>query len=99
MTPETGPRGSTWRFVLMNVVVWLLMVAILVVVPDTLEPRLSMPVARVLGWAVACSVWVVTVEGGWQRRFGVLARFVVQLVLWVGAALVAMWTSDLFRVE
>jgi hypothetical protein len=92
-------RVAVWRFLLTNVIVWLAMTVILVVVPDALEPRLSMPVARVIGWAVACSVWVVTVESGWQRRFGPVPRFLVQLVLWVAAALVAMWISDQFRVE
>ena len=75
------------------------MTVILVVVPDSLERRLSLPIARVLGWAVACSVWVVTVESGWQRRFGALPRFLIQVILWVGAALVARWVSDQFRVE
>ena len=93
------PRGSHWRFVLTNIAVWLVMTAILVVVPDALEQRMPLQIARVLGWAVACSVWVVTVEAGWQRRVGVLPRFFVQLVLWVGAALVAMWISDQFRIE
>jgi hypothetical protein len=86
-----------WRFILTNVVVWLAMTAILVVVPDSLERWMSLPVARVIGWALACSVWVVTVEAGWQRRLGAITRFFVQLILWVGAAFVAMWISDLFR--
>jgi hypothetical protein len=56
-------------------------------------------VARVIGWAASCSIWVVAVEKGWQRRLGAGARFFVQLSLWVTAALVAMWISDKFRVE
>jgi hypothetical protein len=98
--PSGSPRRrlAGWRFFLTNAIVWLVMTALLVVVPNALEPRLSMPVARVLGWAVACSVWVVTVEAGWQRRYGPVPRFLVQLVLWVAAALVAMWISDQFRV-
>ena len=92
-------RVFDWRFLLVNLVVWFAMTAILVVVPDRLEGWMPLEVARVLGWAVACSVWVVTVEGQWQRRLRVLPRFFIQLVLWVSAALVAMWISDLFRVE
>ena len=88
-----------WRFLITNVVVWVLMTAILVVVPDALERWMSLPIARVLGWAVACSVWVVAVEARWQRRLSAVPRFLVQLVLWVGAAMVAMWISDQFRVE
>ena len=97
---NSGVRShGTWQFVGINVVVWLAMTAILVVVPDSLDHQLSLPIARVIGWALACSVWVVTVEAGWKRRFGTLARFLVQLLLWVSAALVAMWVSDSFRVD
>ena len=93
------PDQNRWSFAIQNTVVWVLMTAILVVVPDWLEHWMSLPVARVLGWAMACSVWVVTVEAGWQRRFRAFSRFFFQLILWVGAALVAMWISDQFRVE
>ena len=74
------------------------MVAILVVVPDSLERWLSLEVARVVGWAVACAVWVVAVERQWQQRVGPFARFFLQLTLWVSAALVAIWISDQARV-
>ena len=46
------------------------MVVILVVVPDSLERWLSLEIARVVGWAVACAVWVVAVERHWQQRVG-----------------------------
>jgi hypothetical protein len=92
-------RSSRWRFALANVVVWVVMTIILVVVPDTLEQWMPLAIARVIGWAASCSIWVVAVESGWQRRLGVGARFLVQLGLWVTAALVAMWISDKFRVE
>ena len=88
-----------WRFLLLNVGVWLAMVVILVVVPDQLEQWMPQPVARVLGWAVAGSVWVVAVEVQWQRRLSALGRFGLQLLLWVSAALLAMWISDQFRVD
>ncbi len=93
------PRLPVWGFVLRNAVVWLLMAAILVVVPDQLERWMSLEVARVIGWAVACGVWVVVVEQEWKARFGPFARFAFQLVLWVGAALVALWISDQVRIE
>ena len=48
--------------------VWVLMTAILVVVPDPLERWLGLELARVLGWAVACGVWVVAVESQWKAR-------------------------------
>lgn len=84
-------------FVAVNLLVWLLMTAILVVVPDTLERWMSRELASVVGWAVACGVWVVAVESAWQARFGPWARFVLQLALWVSAAVIAMWISGLAR--
>ena len=47
---------------------------------------------------MACAVWVVAVERQWQQRVGPFARFFLQLDLWVGAALVAIWISDQARV-
>jgi hypothetical protein len=87
-----------WAFVGANVLVWLAMTAILVVLPDQLERWLPIQVCRVIGWAVACGVWVVTVEEQWKRRLGPLARFALQLVLWVSAAVFALWLDDQFRV-
>lgn len=81
----------------MNAVIWFLMTAILVVVPDTLERWLGLEIARVVGWAVACGVWVVAIESEWKARFGPVWRFVLQLVLWVSAALLASWISDQAR--
>lgn len=86
-------------FALKSALIWLVMVVILVLVPDALERWMSLQIGRVVGWAVACGVWVVVVERDWQERFGPLARFVLQLVLWVGAALLAIWISDQFRVD
>jgi hypothetical protein len=86
-------------FVAVNFAVWLIMVAILVVVPDQLERWLGLEFARVVGWAVACGVWVVAVERQWQERFGPFTRFALQLVIWVGAALLAIWISDQARLE
>jgi hypothetical protein len=40
---------------------------------------------------------VVAVESQWKARFGPLTRFVLQLILWVGAAIVALWISELAR--
>ena len=90
---------SRRTFIAMNVAVWLAMVAILVVVPDTLEAWLPIQFARVVGWAVACAVWVVAVERHWQARVGPLVRFAAQLVLWVAAAVLAIWISDQFKVR
>jgi hypothetical protein len=40
----------------------------------------------------------VTVEEQWKMRYGPLARFALQLVLWVSAAVFALWLDDQFRV-
>jgi hypothetical protein len=90
-------RLSLTRFVLLNAVVWVVMTVILVIVPDALERWLSFELSRVVGWAVAGTVWVVAVERHWQARAGPLARFFPQLVLWVSAALVSGWISGLAR--
>jgi hypothetical protein len=96
MTQLRSPRRR-WRFVLANVLVWLLMTVILVLVPDALDGWLGLEVARVVGWAVAGSVWVVTLERQWQARVGAFWRFALQLLLWISAALVAIWISELTR--
>lgn len=96
MTQLRSPRRR-WRFVLANVFVWLLMTVILVLVPDALDGWLGLEVARVVGWAVAGSVWVVTLERQWQARVAAFWRFVLQLLLWISAALVAIWISELTR--
>ena len=88
------PRRSGLSFAVTNLIVWVVMVAMLVVVPDVLGRWVPFEVARVVGWAMACGVWVVTVERSWQERFGPVARFVFQLVLWVSAALLAIWISE-----
>ncbi len=90
---------SPWRFVVRNTLVWMLMATILVIVPDELNRWMPIDVARVLGWAIACGVWVIAVEKEWQARFGPFTRFAFQLILWVSAALVALWISDQVHIE
>lgn len=87
------------RFLARNLIVWLTMIVILVIVPDSLERWMPLAIARVLGWAVACGVWVGTVESQWQQRVTTVPRFFLQVCLWVGAAMVAMWISDQFRIR
>ena len=88
-TPRPG-----LRFLLLNVVMWILMVVILVIVPDTLERWMNIELARVTGWAVAGAVWTLAVESQWRQRTGPILRFVVQTILWVTAAFLAIWISD-----
>jgi len=90
-------RSQLWLFIARNAIVWLAMTAILVVVPDALERWMDLSVARVIGWAFACGIWVIAVEQHWKARYGALTRFVAQFILWVSAALIAIFISDLFR--
>jgi hypothetical protein len=89
--------GPLWPFIAKNAVVWVAMTLILVVVPDTLERWIPLPIARTIGWVVACGLWVIVVESEWKARYGPVTRIAVQFVLWISAALVAIWISDAFR--
>lgn len=86
-----------WQFVGLNLFMWVVMTAILLVLPDQLVRWMDISVGRAVAWAVAGAVWVVAIERHWQARLGALARFPLQVLLWVSSALVAMWLSDQFR--
>ena len=90
-------RQSLARFLGMNLGVWILMTVILVTVSDTLERWTSLEIARVIGWAFGYGVWVFAVEQRWRERMGPFPRFVLQLILWVSSALLAIWISDAAR--
>ena len=90
-------HGSAWRFLALNLILWVVMTDILVVLPDQLVRWVDLSVGRALAWAVAGAVWVVAIERQWQARMGALARFPLQVLLWASAALAAMWVSDQFR--
>jgi hypothetical protein len=92
-------RDSVWTFIGLNAVMWVVMTAILVILPDALDRWVDITIARAFAWAVAGSVWVVAIERQWRARMGALARFPLQVGLWASAALVATWISDLFRVH
>ena len=88
-------RGAA--FLLANVLMWALMTAILIVVPDALDRWLSLEFARVVGWAVASGLWVVVLQQPWRSRVGPFTLFALQVLLWISAALVAIWISDTLR--
>ncbi|MBP6715891.1 MAG: hypothetical protein KA205_03450 [Acidobacteria bacterium] len=91
--------GRTFGFVILNVMLWFVMTGILLVLPDQLVRWMDLSVGRAVAWAVAGAVWVVAIERQWQARMGALARFPLQVLLWVSSALVAMWLSDQFRLR
>jgi len=92
-------RRTALGFRLWSLAVWLLMVAVLVVVPDTLERWMPLQFARVCGWVLASGLWVAILERDWQGRFAPVTRFVLQVIVWLAAALAATWISDQFRVR
>ena len=88
-----GRQGSA-AFLVANICAWLLMIVILVLVPDTLERWMPIEFARVVGWAIASGMWVVAIGPLWQQRVRPLTRFGVQFVVWVSAAVIAIWISE-----
>ena len=88
------PAGA---FVFANVLMWVVMAAILVIVPDVLERWMSRELARLVGWAVASGLWVVVLQQPWRARVGPFVLFAIQVVLWISAAFVAIWISDTTR--
>lgn len=76
---------------------WLVMIAVLILVPDFLESWMSLPVARVCGWVLASGLWVAIVEREWRESFSPLPRLLLQMFVWLSAALIAIYISDYFR--
>ena len=85
------------RFGVLCGVVWIVMIVVLIVVPDALEGWMSLPAARVCGWVIASGLWVAIVEREWRERFSPIPRFLVQILVWLSAALIAIYISDYFR--
>jgi hypothetical protein len=85
------------RFGLWSAGVWVLMVVVLVVVPDTIERWMPLHIARACGWVLASGLWIALLERDWQQRFSPLPRFGLQIVVWLAAVLTATWISDQFR--
>ena len=84
---------------LRSAAIWVVMVVVLVVVPDTLEQWMPLNFARVCGWVLASGIWVTALDRAWQIRFPPLVRFPLQITAWLAAALTAIWISDQFRVR
>ena len=90
-------QKGTARFVAWSGAVWLVMIVVLIVVPDSLEGWMPLSIARVCGWVLASGIWVAVVEREWRERFSPIPRFLIQIVVWLSAALIAVYVSDYFR--
>jgi hypothetical protein len=83
---------------LRSALVWIVMVVVLIVVPDTLESWMPIDIARVCGWVLASGLWVAILERDWRERFRPIPRFFLQVTLWLAAALLAIEISERARV-
>ena len=92
-----SPGRARLAFLVLNLLMWGVMTVVLVVVPDTLERWMSLELARIVGWAIASGLWVVVLQQQWRTRLSPLSLFSVQVLLWVTAALVALWISEASR--
>lgn len=69
---------------------WAVMTAGLAVLPAMLGNIVGEPWPIVIAWAVVSLAWV-PVEAVMRQRVGPLARFSINLPLWVAAALCGFW--------
>lgn len=91
------PKLSGGRLAMRCALVWLVMIVVLILVPDTLEAWMPLSAARVCGWVLASGIWVAIIERDWRERFSPVPRFVLQCAIWLSAALIAIFVSDYFR--
>lgn len=76
--------------VLLIAVAWALMTVGLAVLPGMLGNLVGDPWPLVIAWGIVSLVWV-PVEAVMRGRIGPLARFSINLPLWVAAALCGFW--------
>jgi hypothetical protein len=69
---------------------WALMTTGLAVLPAMLGNLVDEPWPSVIAWAVVSLAWV-PVEAVLRHRLGPLARFAINLPLWVAAAICGFW--------
>ena len=69
---------------------WALMTTGLAVLPAMLGNLVDEPWTIVIAWAVVSLAWV-PVEAVMRHRVGPLARFSINVPLWVAAALCGFW--------
>lgn len=84
------PRRSSIEVVSLVAAAWAVMTAGLAVLPGILGNLLDEPWPIVISWAIVSTVWL-PVEMVLRHRIGPLARFAVNLPLWVAAGLCAFW--------
>jgi hypothetical protein len=91
------PPSRLRSLALRSAIVWLIMVIVLVLVPDALEAWMPLDIARVCGWVLASGIWVAVLERDWREQVPPLPRFVLQVAIWLTAALTAITISDMYR--
>ncbi|MDQ3069560.1 MAG: hypothetical protein M3R55_07510 [Acidobacteriota bacterium] len=76
--------------VLLIAAAWGVMTVGLAILPGILGNLFDEPWSVVISWAIVSMVWV-PVEVVLRGRVGALARFAINVPLWVAAALCAFW--------
>jgi hypothetical protein len=79
--------------VLLVVIAWSLMTLGLTVLPGMLGNLVDEPWPIVIAWAIVSLTWV-PVEAVMRTRVGPLARFSINVPLWVAAALCGFWLRE-----
>ncbi len=81
---------SSLEPVLLIAAAWGVMTVGLAILPGILGNLFDEPWSVVISWAIVSMVWV-PVEVVLRGRVGALARFAINVPLWVAAALCAFW--------
>jgi len=84
------PRRSSIELLSLVLLAWAVMTAGLAILPAMIGNLLDDPWPVVIAWAIVSMAWV-PVEVVLRARLGPLARFAINLPLWVGAALCGFW--------
>ena len=85
-----SPRPVSLELISLILAAWAVMAAGLAVLPAILGNLMDEPWPVVIAWAIASLAWV-PVEVILRTRIGPLARFAINLPLWVAAAFCGFW--------
>ena len=79
--------------ILLMAIAWALMTLGLAVLPGVFENFVDEPWSLVIAWGIVSLTWV-PVEMAMRLRVGALGRFMINVPLWVAAALCGFWLRD-----